>query len=140
LEAFDIRKEALLVRLSVGQVGVSVGSRTLAKEAAEKHGADADVFRTLIQRLLPEQRATVQATYSAARKILETYTLPWDDKAYRLCPAAKYPLLRAKLDEQRTKFQDAVQGLVENYDQLARDYARHHFPASVISNPASAST
>jgi hypothetical protein len=124
VEKFDLSQNAVLVRLNIGQAGLTAFSRTLSDEAAEKHEADRDSVRGVVQKLKPADRKEITRAINAARAVFYFNTLPWDNGAYRLCPLVLYDSLRRELSVVEEAFGEAVEDLVGRYDQLAKDYKR----------------
>lgn len=118
----DLTKEAVLLRLEIGQVGVTARSRTLTAEAAVKHDADPDSVRGIVQILTGASRAPITQQVNAARILFEASTLSWDNKGYRLCPADNYGDLMRGLDARKNLFHDAVDDLGNKHAELRKDY------------------
>jgi hypothetical protein len=123
-ETFDLTQEALLVRLYIGQGGLTSRSSTLTREAAEAHQADYRSVAGVIYILTAEDRKETTKAINEARAFFYANTLPWDDNAYRLVPVTRYAHLKRELQRIENEFSDSVERLLANYDHLRKDYLR----------------
>lgn len=124
LDQYDVTQEAILVRLYVRQAGISARSRTLTREAAEKHQADPRSVNGIVQKIEASTRAELTAAINQGRAILYNLTLPWDDNAYRLCPLKVYPRLKQEMQAVQNAFYDARDAMLANYEHMRTDYLR----------------
>lgn len=122
--AVNLQKEAILVTVTIKQGSVWGKSPTLANEAAEKHGADPASVSGSIIKLDKTVRAAIVNIMGQARQVLYKHTLPWDDGGYRLCPIAQYETLKRELLALQNAFYDAVQDVLDRYEELRADYHR----------------
>lgn len=123
-ETFDLTQEALLVRLYIGQGGLTSRSNTLTQEAAEAHNADKHSVAGVIYILTADDRKQITKSINEARAFFYANTLPWDDNAYRLVPVTRYAHLKRELQRIENDFADAVEKLLASYDALRKDYLR----------------
>lgn len=117
----EIFSNAILVRLRIGQAGLSATSKTLTDEAAEKHEADRDSVRGTVQKLKPADRKGITRAINMAKSALYYNTLPYEEP-YRLCPAVRYDSLKRALEPIQESFKESVEDLLTRYDTLASDY------------------
>jgi hypothetical protein len=118
----DLKREAILVRLKIGQPSISRKSEMLTQEAAQKHGCDEESVESRVRMIRKEDLEPLRSSCRAARDIFHKMTLPWGDDAYRICTAALWPRLQVALNGQQGKAQVALDALLSRYDELKSGY------------------
>lgn len=122
--AFNISTHALLMRVIIGRAGAKAKSKTLQREAAATHQGDLESFDTKVGLLARAALDPIVQLESKTRAAFYFGTVRWDDNAWRLVPASRYPALLAELHEFRDMYTDAVEALVAQCEDLAKDYRR----------------
>lgn len=115
---FDITRDAVIVRLSIGRYGGRVKSSRLSREAAELHGAEATAIDSAIRTLSKEDHAAIDHVVNEARGWWWSLTLPWEEDGRRLCPTTNYQKLVTRLSELKDKFHDEVVKLVDKHASI----------------------
>ncbi|MGH9438669.1 MAG: hypothetical protein ACRD22_12450 [Terriglobia bacterium] len=92
-----------------------------SEEIARQHGAQADTGR-YHKVLLPKAAlAEIQEIVSEARQEHYFVTLPWDDKGYRVLPAAAYMAHTERMRALSQRFTPAVEVLVSQFSLLVEE-------------------
>lgn len=118
---FDLSRDAVLVKLKISQVGVTANSKTLSREASDKHDADRNSVKGYVQKIKWTDLSDLTRIYNESREVLNRLTLPWSEE-YRLCPVQNYAELTKAMRELENRFSDAVHKLVSKHEELQKDY------------------
>jgi hypothetical protein len=114
-----LAKHAMLVRLSISQIGISGkdGSATIiANQALATGGNDAGYFRKF--RIQKDDIAAITSSISKARSTHRLYTTPFGDDKWRMLPSTLVFKYTQEMRERRTDFEDAVEGLYKNWQAV----------------------
>lgn len=124
INTFDIRKESVLGKVFVGQVGLTSRSRTLTDEVVANHKMDRNSAAAVVVKLEAECRKEITQAQNQARALIESKSLPWSRTGFRLIPIKNLPELMVEMSKISNKFYDGVTNLLNNYDHLRTDYLR----------------
>jgi hypothetical protein len=111
----------MLSTLSISMWSARKHDPEASSEIATIHNADEDAGRynkSLLRRKAMEE---IQKIVSEARKEHAYITLPWDDKGYRVLPAAAYMDHAGKMRNMSNRFDAAVGFFEGRYEQLVAD-------------------
>lgn len=109
-----LETRALLVRVVVYSWPGVVADKALAKEVAQRKGTS---FEKLIvkKKLLYRRLATLRRVARETRKIVRTYTLPWDDSGWRLLPSELFFEFTSKIAECQREYRRRIENIISYY-------------------------
>lgn len=120
----DITKKCILVKLSIGTYAGTAKCDKVAREAAKAHEAEEDAITATLRAMDPEDRKEIMHARNTARAIWLKDSLPWLDNGMRLVPVHKYLAMRDAITAKQAEFEDAVQKLVDRYDEVKAKVAK----------------
>lgn len=119
VKAFDMTKEATLVKLSITKYGGNKKDKGLAEESAEKHEMNADVVSTTLTVLDKTVTKIVGKIASAARTWLNHNAAVYDDTGWRMIRNSQFEKIRTQLEAYKLEFMEAVnENIISKYDAL----------------------
>ena len=119
----NIASRALIVNMNVSQWSGRKLDKTVTKEVTDAHAASEDAGRFNKLLIDKEALAPVQKIAGAARLYLYAQTLPWGDNGDRVLMSSNYFAFSTRMREYEVAFKDAVDTLVEKYNEFV-DRAR----------------
>jgi hypothetical protein len=111
----------MLCSLSITQWSARIHDQSVSAEIAQRHGARADAGRYNKVLIPREALADIQRVAGEARREHYFMTLPWDDKGYRVLPAAAYLDHTAKLRDYSAAYSTAVDVFAARFDELVSE-------------------
>ena len=137
VKAFDMTKEATLVKLSITKYGGNKKDKGLAEESAEKHEMNADVVSTTLTVLDKTVTKIVGKIASAARTWLNHNAAVYDDTGWRMIRNSQFEKIRTQLEAYKLEFMEAVnENIISKYDALRWSLIQMTFDApTCLSQP-----
>ena len=137
--SFELSKELIKVKLSIGQYSGRVKSKRLSQETAVQHEADEASIDSILKLLKDDDSKPIKKIGNKARTLFYDMTLPFEDDKWYIIPNAMFGKLQTELTQHEVEFKDAVNDLVARYDKLLEDYKQRmgklvdyaHFPSAV---------
>lgn len=115
----DFTRDTLKLKVSFSLFDGMLASERVAEAAATAEHADQN---RIVGKVIAIPRAMQKDVFAAKgmlERIWKSQTRPWEDGGWRLCWAEEYAGLRAKLDDAKREFRDAVQkSIAQNYTAL----------------------
>lgn len=112
----DLSDRAMLVRLSLHMPGFQRQNKKVAKEVADKYGADETMGKFVESLIAKEAMARLNQIESGLRANYYELTLPWDDNGTRICSAAGYMHLVALVRAGQSQWEPAVDAFVADWE------------------------
>ena len=131
---FDIKKKALLIKLSITQYTGSKAIKEVAGEIAQKHKGDESAFSGTVYAIDRQDRLSVQRIALDAGKFLRANTLAWDDAGRRVIKASDFQRVQLELRKYKRQFNVAVKDLVARYSELKKEAQRRAGDLFTVAN------
>lgn len=117
-------KNAMLVKLSISQWYNKATDKAVAKEIAEKYGAESTVTDQYVKTLLPSGSMTqLQHTIGKLRTAHYKLTMPWQDGGLRILASKAYFEYTAQMRTLKDEFETNVENFVKGY-RSAKEQAK----------------
>ena len=114
-------RNAMLAQLRIESWRSTIKDARISIEVAERAGADQESGNYL-KRLLPRHAMSdINRIASEAKKVFYLYTMPWDDRSWRLLPVKHYEDFNNKIDELSEKRLKAKNVFLENYETYKKE-------------------
>lgn len=119
----SIQKKAVLVRMSIAKFDPRRKNREAVEEFAEKHQVDKKMHNATDALVPPEYIERHRQLSAQGREIMDRFTLPWQDRGFRLCPIGQLNSLMDAITKLRSEWDAATNKFVQNYGYIV-DEAR----------------
>lgn len=113
-----IQDIAFLINIRFNFWSGRITDAAVTQEVAEGYGTHKDVGtyrKALIHR---DDLRQLRMHYHRVRNIWRTYTMPWDEASYRICPASQYMTLMEQLDAEIQAFDKALADFIADWPRI----------------------
>lgn len=133
-----LQNNAVLVRISIGKFDPKRKNKKAAEEYSQRHGVDAKMHSAADTLVPPEYTEHIGNLAAAARNLVARYTLPWQDRGYRLCPMGQLTRLMDEVAALRSQWKAATDKFIKNYDFIVDEarvrlngaFDERHYPSA----------
>ena len=114
----NIVRSLVKCALSISCWDGRVDSPEMARELEIAKKVDSGTLETKVKYLPPFYVTPITTAASQLRTYFDMHTLPWENGGWKICTAKKYQKLMDGLVQRKRTFDDAVNTLIENYDEV----------------------
>lgn len=113
----NLAERAMIVKLSISQMGNSKKDNRITQEVARHHGSAPNMGKFSKHLVDPAALESISKAANDARTIHYTHSLPWADDGRRILSSANFDNYTAIMRQARAMFDSAVTRFIDDYPQ-----------------------
>lgn len=118
MEASELQKKCMLVRLKTHQLSKTITDKSVSSEVRERKNVATSKGGSWKKRLFAEGYEAIQSIFTRLNKMHRRYTVPFDDEGYSMIRASLYHEYREGMDSLIDELSIEVGKFVDSLDDL----------------------